>query len=78
MERYYTSWVNGQLSNFDFLIYVNFISNRSFNDPSQYPIFPWLLSNYKFADLDLNKKNNYRDLTKPVGALFKDKLDQFE
>lgn len=78
MESVYQAWINGELSNFDFLIYINFISNRSFNDLSQYPIFPWVLSNYKFSEFDLEKDKSFRDLSKPIGTLFLDKLDQFK
>jgi len=46
-------------------------SGRSFNDLSQYPVFPWVLSNYTSSYLDLNDPKNYRDLSKPMGALNK-------
>ena len=38
---------------------------------SQYPIFPWVLSNYTSSYLDLDDPKNYRDLSKPMGALNK-------
>uniref|UniRef100_A0A914S664 BEACH domain-containing protein n=1 Tax=Parascaris equorum TaxID=6256 RepID=A0A914S664_PAREQ len=34
-----------------------------------YPIFPWVLANYTSPTLDLNIASNFRDLSKPVGAL---------
>lgn len=40
-------WVNGQISNYNYLIYLNIMANRSYNDLSQYLIFPWILSDYK-------------------------------
>lgn len=36
-------WVNGQISNFEYLMYLNTLANRSFCDLSQYPIFPWVI-----------------------------------
>ena len=39
-------WIQGSISNFDYLMFINTISNRSFNDLSSYPIFPWVLSDY--------------------------------
>jgi hypothetical protein len=39
-------WMNGYLSNYDYLIYLNRFSNRSFNDISQYPVFPWVVSEF--------------------------------
>ena len=51
------------------------MSSRSFNDISQYPIFPWTLINFKDKIIDLNKVSNYRDLSKPINAINKEKLD---
>ena len=39
-------WSKWKINNFQFLMWINFFSNRSYNDISQYPIFPWILSNY--------------------------------
>ena len=40
-------WSKWKMNNFTFLMWMNFFSNRSYNDISQYPIFPWILSNYE-------------------------------
>ena len=37
----------------------------------RYPVFPWVLNDYTSKKLDLKDENNYRDLSKPVGALNK-------
>ena len=66
-------WEKYEISNSTLLIYLNILSGRSFNDLSQYPIFPWILTDYKSKTLneeDLNIKNSiYRDLTCPMGML---------
>nr|CUU99805.1 hypothetical transcript [Hymenolepis microstoma] len=62
-------WQRREMSNFDYLMCLNTLAGRSFNDLNQYPIFPWVLSNYTSKHLDLNEPANYRDLSKPVGAL---------
>jgi hypothetical protein len=36
-------WLNGELSNFEYLFEVNLYSGRSYNDLSQYPIYPWVI-----------------------------------
>ncbi|TPP65009.1 Neurobeachin, partial [Fasciola gigantica] len=64
-----TRWQRRELSNFDYLMYLNTIAGRTYNDMNQYPIFPWILTNYTAAELDLNEPSNYRDLSKPIGAL---------
>ena len=35
---------------------------------SQYPVFPWVLSNYSSPVIDLTNPGNYRDLSHPMGA----------
>ena len=35
------------LSNAEYLMILNFASGRSFNDPTQYPVFPWVVADYK-------------------------------
>ena len=64
-------WVNREISNFDYLMVLNTIAGRSYNDLSQYPIFPWILNDYKSSIIDLNSPTTYRDLSKPVGVLNK-------
>lgn len=71
-------WVRGAITNAEYLLYLNFVGNRSFNDTTQYPIFPWVLSDFKSDTLNLDSERVYRDLSKPVGALNADKLEQFK
>ena len=69
-------WKNWKISNFEFLMWLNIFSNRSYNDISQYPVFPWILSNYS-DPLQIEQKNegniiidySYRDLSIPMGML---------
>lgn len=42
------------------------ITGRTYNDLSQYPVFPWVLTNYDSPELDLSQPSNYRDLSKVV------------
>jgi len=68
-RRYTEKWATGQLSNFDYLMLLNRYSGRSFNDPNQYYVFPWVLSDYTSKELNLRDPFVYRDLQKPIGAL---------
>lgn len=36
-------WQHNRISNFKYLMHLNTVSGRTFNDISQYPIFPWIL-----------------------------------
>lgn len=73
-------WVRGEISNYEYLQQINFASGRSYNDPSMYPIFPWVIAKYKDR-LDMNDPSIFRDLTKPLGSIgterFKLLLDEF-
>ena len=40
-------WKSWEISNFEILMWLNIFGNRSYNDISQYPVFPWILSNYE-------------------------------
>ena len=70
-------WLSGRMSNFDYLMALNTISGRSFNDLCQYPVMPWILSQYTDDTIDLNDPASYRDLSKPVGALNETRLKDF-
>ena len=69
-------WKKWKITNFEFLMWLNIFSNRSYNDISQYPVFPWILSSYSDPlQIEQNKDEeniidySYRDLTKPMGML---------
>jgi hypothetical protein len=62
-------WINRKMSTYQYLMYVNLIAGRSFNDLSQYPVFPWIIADYESDHLDLEKAGTFRDLSKPIGAL---------
>ncbi|OQR95008.1 vacuolar protein sorting-associated protein 53 [Achlya hypogyna] len=65
-------WVHGEVTNFEYLMHLNTLAGRSYNDLTQYPVFPWVLSDYTAATIDLNDPGVYRDLTKPMGALYRE------
>lgn len=51
------SWVNGEMTNFDYLMVLNYLSGRRMNDPNKHPVLPWVM--------DFTSPNgNYRDLAK--------------
>eukprot|EP00475_Leptophrys_vorax_P018290 TRINITY_DN2494_c0_g3_i1.p1 TRINITY_DN2494_c0_g3~~TRINITY_DN2494_c0_g3_i1.p1 ORF type:complete len:688 (+),score=124.16 TRINITY_DN2494_c0_g3_i1:997-3060(+) len=69
VEKLCQEWQQGKLSNFDYLMQLNNLSGRSFNSLSQYPIFPWVLSDYCSKEIDLDNPESFRDLSKTMGAL---------
>lgn len=116
-ESYMLQWQRGHLSNYQYLLHLNNLADRSCNDLSQYPVFPWVLNDYSSAQLggstakkythqgldpksfcaavtvhtprcchnsccvfvflpDMTNADTFRDLSKPVGALNKERLDR--
>lgn len=63
------SWKRREMSNFEYLMVLNTLAGRSYNDLTQYPVFPWVLADYTSEKLDFNKASTFRDLTKSIGAL---------
>lgn len=53
---------------------LNTLANRSFNDLSAYPVFPWVIAEYNEKEFNINSPNFFRDLSKPMGALNKHRL----
>ena len=62
-------WRRREMSNFDYIMTLNTLAGRSYNDLAQYPVFPWVLADYVSEKLDLSAPGTLRDLTLPVGAL---------
>ena len=43
-------WGRKKISTLNYLIYLNIFGNRSFRDIQQYPVFPWIITDYEIAD----------------------------
>lgn len=50
-ESYMLQWQRGHLSNYQYLLHLNNLADRSCNDLSQYPVFPWVLADYSSVQL---------------------------
>uniref|UniRef100_A0A7S2W9Q9 Uncharacterized protein n=1 Tax=Mucochytrium quahogii TaxID=96639 RepID=A0A7S2W9Q9_9STRA len=72
------AWQQRDLSNFEYLMHLNTLADRSVADLTQYPVFPWVITDYESGTLDLNDPAIYRDLSKPIGALNPDRLKGFK
>ncbi|TTK16483.1 Lipopolysaccharide-responsive and beige-like anchor protein [Bagarius yarrelli] len=68
-------WQKREISNFEYLMFLNTIAGRTFNDLNQYPVFPWIISNYDSEELDLTLPSNYRDLSK-TPLMFTEQMQQ--
>lgn len=70
-------WQESKISNFFYLMAINTMAGRTFNDLSQYPVFPWIIADYDSEELDLTDPKTYRDLSKPMGAQTRARAEQF-
>ncbi|KAI8082151.1 hypothetical protein BDF21DRAFT_338087 [Thamnidium elegans] len=70
-------WERKGITNFQYLMYLNAIAGRSYNDLTQYPVFPWILADYHSQELDLKDPKTFRDLTRPMGAQTVERRKEF-
>ena len=66
------SWKEWKITNYELLMWLNIFGNRSFNDISQYPVFPWILNNYQDPLKNENEeeeKYHLRDMSLPMGMM---------
>lgn len=68
IEQVTNDWKSGKIGNFEYLMLVNRYGGRSNNDLSQYPVFPWVVKEYKKNILLYEDTEIYRNFKFPVGA----------
>ena len=42
----YNLWKKSEISTLEYLMWINIFGRRSYRDLTQYPVFPWIISNY--------------------------------
>lgn len=52
-ESYVLQWQRGHISNYQYLLHLNNLADRSCNDLSQYPVFPWIIADYSSSVLGM-------------------------
>ncbi|GKY94279.1 hypothetical protein MPSEU_000393700 [Mayamaea pseudoterrestris] len=72
-----SQWVNRKMTNFEFIMHLNSFAGRTFNDLTQYPVFPWVIADYDSDEIDLDDPATYRDLSKPMGGIGEQRAQQF-
>lgn len=71
-----TQWISRKISNFEYLISINYAAGRSMLDPLYHPIFPWVTDFSSDCLLNVSENFNtsgdlYRDLSKTKFRLSK-------
>ena len=70
LKNIYENWKKWEISTIRLLMLINIYANRSYNDLNQYPVFPWIITDYiseKFPKI--NSENLMRPLDTPMGML---------
>ena len=62
------AWQRREITTYQYLMHLNTAAGRSHLTLSQYPVFPWVLSDYTSKRLDLKDPASYRDFRYPMGA----------
>ena len=85
LEQATEKWSNGLIDTYSYLMILNTLSGRTYNDLAQYPVLPWILGNYSSDNIDLTESNTFRDFNYPIYAqddetreILKDKYNSFE
>ena len=67
-KKYQEIWNDNKISTYQYLLFVNKFSSRSFNDINQYPIFPWIFLGSKRDESHKKEKKlpKFRELYYPI------------
>ncbi|CAD8211533.1 unnamed protein product [Paramecium octaurelia] len=88
-QGYLQKWNKQQMSNFKYLLLLNNLASRSYNDFTQYPVFPWVICEPKDQQLvqeasaKIYPEGQFRAMQKTMGALgnnsrIKSYIERFE
>ena len=76
-SKIHHKWCTREISNFEYIMRINLLAGRTFNDLEQYPVVPWIIKDYESSEIDLKNPKIYRDLRKPIGAQNEERLKKF-
>ncbi|KAJ2942698.1 hypothetical protein O0L34_g2168 [Tuta absoluta] len=72
-----TQWRNGAITNWEYLMRLNGLAGRTYNDLMQYPVLPFILADYTSRILDLDNPASFRDLSKPMAIQNKNREQHY-
>jgi len=73
-KKYNERWKKDEISTYQYLLYVNKFSSRSFNDINQYPVFPWIFLDTK--NIEDNNLPKFRNMKYPISILSEDDVEE--
>ena len=71
-------WTKNKISNFDYLMFLNILAERSLTNLSQYVIFPLIICNLDQSILNHMNESIYRDLSLPIFVCYPSLTNNFK
>jgi hypothetical protein len=72
LKNIYEKWCKWKISSLKMLMMINIYANRTYNDLNQYPVFPWIITDYTSEELpalkDDNDNESNKKLIRPFGT----------
>ena len=69
LKNIYEKWRKWDISTMRLLMQINLYANRTYNDMNQYPVFPWVFTDYKSETFPIKYTEKIRPLGIPMGML---------
>ena len=69
LRNLFEKWQNWEMSTLKFLMFCNIYANRSLNDINQYPVFPWIITDYIDKNISPENPNLIRPFELPMGMM---------
>lgn len=70
-------WRKGLITNFEYIMHLNTLTGRTYNDLTQYPVFPYILKDYTSHILSTTQSSTFREFDLPMGAQDPQRLTKF-
>ena len=58
-KEYYKEFMKKNLTTYEYILYLNKYSSRTYNDTNQYYVFPWILKDYKYINIISDNLRNF-------------------
>lgn len=68
LQQILAHWRSRRITNWEYITCLNKLAGRSYNDLMQYPIFPFVLSDYTSKNINLDNWKAYRNFRKPMAV----------
>ncbi|KAJ0175382.1 hypothetical protein K1T71_008541 [Dendrolimus kikuchii] len=77
LQEAMSQWRSGAITNWEYLMRLNGLAGRSYNDLMQYPVLPFVIADYTSRILDLTDPKSFRDLSKPMAVQNKNREQHY-